>query len=348
MAPVFAPSMTSANARAGRPPGVLYASAPDGGELPVIDVTNPAFSLPYDETQMTKEVARFVQGERLRAKVPRPLQRAVLRLAARRSRLARDLYHASDGVVGGMTLYVAKLGPRMLGSDYATAIDRRIAASPPSWLARQRLEDMARLLAEGLAPVLSANPGRPLHFFDIAGGPSAATWNALLVIRSQSLELLQGRAIFIHVLDLDEEGPAFGARAVAALQGQGGPLRELDLRFERTAYDWQNADELRSVLAPTGASQGVVAVCSEGGLFEYGSDHEILTNLDAVRSGAPRQCVVVGSVTRAEAPPGFLREFTVRPRTLSAFRELAARAGFTIARAIERPLAYDVRLSRQQ
>ena len=57
----------------GRPRGVLYAKAPDGSELPVIDVTNPAFALPYDEAQMAKRIARFVRGERLRAKIPRPI-----------------------------------------------------------------------------------------------------------------------------------------------------------------------------------------------------------------------------------------------------------------------------------
>jgi hypothetical protein len=346
MASVFAPRMTSARRTEGRHGSVLYAAAPDGNELPVIDVTNPAFALPYDEAQMKKRIARFVRSERLRAKIPQTIQRAVLGLAARRSRLARALYHASEGVIGGMTLYVGKLGPRMLGRGYPTAIDRLMAAAPPSWLARVRLEDMVRLLAEGLSPVLAAHPGRPLHFFDIAGGPAADSWNALLVIAGEARKLLQGRAIAIHVLDLDEEGPAFGARAVAALRGDNGPLRNLDLRFERVAYDWKLADRLQSLLDSACASDAVVAVSSEGGLFEYGSDEEIVANLEAVRQGANTECVVVGSVTRAEGPAGFLREFTVRPRTLGAFRELAARAGWSIARAIERPLAYDVRLSR--
>jgi len=338
--------MTTARTSDGRPPGVLFVQAPDGGELPVIDVTNPAFALPYGEAEMKKRVALFLRSERLRAKIPQPIQRAMLRVAARRSRLARALYHAAEGVIGGMTLYVAKLGPRMLGSSYPTVIDRQIAAAPPSWLARLRLEDMVRLLAEGLSPVLAAHPGRPLHFFDIAGGPAAACWNTLLVVRSEARELLRGRAVAIHVLDLDEEGPAFGARAVAALHGEGGPLCDLDLRFERIAYDWQKADRLRTLLDATDASDAVVAVCSEGGLFEYGSDDEIVTNLEVVRRGASAECIVVGSVTRAEGPPAFLREFTVRPRTLASFRDLAARAGWSIARVIERPLSYDVRLSR--
>jgi hypothetical protein len=268
-------------------------------------------------------------------------------LAARRSRLARAFLHASDGVVGGMTLYVAKLGPHMLGSGYPSIIDRRFAAMVPSWLARVRLEDMARLLAEGLSPLLRAHAGRPLHLFNVAGGPAADSWNALLLLRQTAPELIRDRHIRIHVLDLDEAGPAFGARAVEALRGADGPLRDFDVQLRRVEYDWREVARLRRVFEGTVASQGVVAVSSEGGLFEYGSDDEIAANLGAIRDGAPDDTVVVGSVTRAEGPVEFLREFTVRPRTLHAFRELAARAGWNIARVIERPLAYDVRLSRR-
>jgi hypothetical protein len=289
----------------------------------------------------------FVGAERWRARVPQSLQRAVLGWAAGRSRLARALYHASEGVIGGMTLYAAKLGPSMLGEGYPTIIDRRIAAAPPSWLARVRLEDMARLLAEGLGPLLAAQATRPLHLFNIAGGPAADSWNALLLLRKDAPERLAGRANVIHVLDLDEDGPATGARAVDVLRGEGAPLHDLDLHLQRVAYDWRDGARLRSLLEETGASNALVGVSSEGGLFEYGSDEEIVANLEAIRAAAPNDAVVVGSVTRAEGPAEFLREFTVRPRTLAAFRELATRAEWTIARVIERPLSYDVRLVRR-
>jgi len=324
---------------------VYYATADDGNDLPVVDVTNPEFAPPYDEAQMARRVALFARAERLRARIPQSIQRSVLGWAARRSRLARAFYHASEGVISGMTLYVAKLGPRMMGDGYATAIDRRIAAAPPSWLSRVRLEDMARLLAEGLSPVLTAHAGRPLQLFNIAGGPAADSWNALLVLHQEAPELLRGRTIGIHVLDLDDEGPSFGARAVAALRGASAPLRDLDLSYQRVAYDWRDAARLQRLLDELGASRSALAVSSEGGLFEYGSDDEIMANLEAIRSAAPSDVVAVGSVTRADGPIEFLREFTVRPRTLAAFRDLAARAGWAIARVIERPLAYDVRLS---
>ena len=332
--------------RTAKIPGVFYALA-DGHDLPVIDVTNPAFALPYDEAEMARRVAIFARAERWRARIPKSIQRAVLGWAARRSRLAQAFLRASEGAIGGMTLYAAKLGPDLLGSGYPTAIDRQMAAAPPSWLSRVRLEDMARLLEEALGPLLVMHPARPLHLFNIAGGPAADSWNALLLLYRRAPEHLGGRPIVIQVLDRDEGGPAFGARAVAALRGEGAPLRDLDLRFRRVAYDWRDTAPLRRTLHEDGASQAVVAVSSEGGLFEYGTDQEIVGNLETIRDATPDDAIVVGSVTRAEGPIEFLREFTVRPRTLAAFRELAARGGWSLARVIERPLAYDVRLSRR-
>jgi hypothetical protein len=326
--------------------GVHYARTQDGSELPVIDVTHPAFALPHDEARMEKGVARFVRNERARARIPRSIQRAILQLASRRSRLARAFYDASEGVVGGMALYAAKLGPTMLGPGYSGFIDRLIAGAPPSRLARLRLEDMARLLADGLGPILAAKSGAPLHLFNIAGGPAADSWNALLWLQKERRGALGQRKIAINVLDRDEEGPAFGARAVAALRCEGGPLRELDVTFRRIAYDWRDTGALGALLGEIDTERDAVAVSSEGGLFEYGSDDEIVANLDAIRARTPSGCVVAGSVTRAEGPPEFLREFAVRPRTLRAFGALAQRGGWTVARVIERALCYDVRLSK--
>ena len=325
---------------------MLYAKTNDGSELPVVDVTHPAFAQRHDDVQMAKNVRRLVQGEKARARIPKPIQRVMLGWAARRSRLARALFYASEGAVGGMTLYAAKLGPNMLGNAHPSRIDRWIAASPVSRLVRVRLEDMARLLADGLVPALSVDPGRPLHLFNIAGGPAADSWNALLLLESEGRVDLRRRKIAIHVLDSDEEGPAFGARAVSALQGDGAPLGGLDLTFRGVAYDWRNASELRTVLEQVGAARAAVAVSSEGGLFEYGTDDEIVANLDVLRDAAPPDGIVVGSVTRADGPAAFFDLFTVRPRTLAAFRSLTERAGWSVARVIERPLSYDVCLSR--
>lgn len=107
------------------------------------------------------------------------------------------------------------------------------------------------------------------------------------------------RQISIEVLDADDEGPAFGEAALAALSGEAGPLGGIQVTFKHRQYDWANADALQPSLREAQA-QGAVVVCSsEGGLFEYGSDEEIVANLRMLRAD-PSVVAVVGSVTRAD------------------------------------------------
>ncbi|MFL5349083.1 MAG: hypothetical protein ACJ8AT_30150 [Hyalangium sp.] len=338
--------MTTLIPEKNKQPGVCYAVTGDGLEVPVIDVTHPAFAVELDDAAIAVMLEKFARDEQRRAKVPKPVQRLLLRLIVGRSVLGRGLLAGAGGVLGGMTMYLGKLGPDNLGQGWAKRVDRQIAAAPPTRLARLRLEDMARLLADGLAPALSARPQRPVQLFNIAGGPGADSWNALFLLRKEHPRELSGRRISIHVLDPDESGPAFGARAVAALRAEGGPLRELDVSFQHVRYDWRDVDPLRKLLRDAELGDAVVGCSSEGGLFEYGTDEEIITNLEALRLGTPGDSRVVGSVTRGDGPTRFAQEFTVRPRSLDAFRALVRRAGWEVASVITRPFSYHVSLKR--
>ena len=201
---------------------------------------------------------------------------------------------------------------------------------------------MARLIADGLAAVLAAHPARPLCFINVAGGPAADSWNALIHLQAEQPALLRDRAIAIAVLDVDDRGPRFGARAVAALSASDGPLRGVPIAFRHVTYDWAEAGELAALIAEQGA------ISSEGGLFEYGSDEEITANLAQVRAAAPSDAFVVGSATREGAPSRASRASSrvpTHPRTLEAFERLARDAGWIVDRAIARPFTYDVRLA---
>ena len=55
-------------------------------------------------------------------------------------------------------------------------------------------------------------------------------------------------------------------------------------------------------------AKGALVIClSEGGLFEYGSDSEIETNLKVLRTSV-EVLAVVGSVTRADEPAQHLHK----------------------------------------
>lgn len=330
-------------------PGVSYALTDDGVELPVIDITHPAFALAVSEAELSRLTDQFVREAKRREKVPAFLQRLFFRLVLRRSLLGRGIMGAAGAFLSGMSTYLLKLGPENLGEAYAGPIDRKIAASLPALALRLRLEDMARLLAERLGPALRTKPDRPLVLLDIAGGPAMDSLNALLLLAKEHPGVLAGRRISIHALDLEKEAPGFGRRALAALLGEGAPLHGLDLRFHYVPHDWKDVQELRELLDALRVDDPVMAASSEGGLFEYGSDEEIVANLETLGAGTPAETFLVGSVTRGDGPARYLNassKIPIQPRRLEDFRALVERAGWTVEQALERPFSYNVRLVR--
>ncbi len=179
-------------------PGVSYAlghlgpvgqgdvGAKDELELPVVDVTHPAFALAPTDAELAAAVARFLTEPQPLAGLPGFLRRPLLRLLLRGSVLARGIQSAEGGFLSGMNTYLLKLGPDNLGAAYARPIDRRIAAALPVMAVRLRLADMALLLAEALGPTLEARPRHPLRLVNIAGGPAMDSLNALIVLQARS------------------------------------------------------------------------------------------------------------------------------------------------------------------
>jgi hypothetical protein len=322
---------------------LLYATTDDGMNLPVIDVTHPAFAVSPTEAGLAAMAEQY-----LAESSDREQRLNAIRDTLSRTMLGRALMSASGSYLNGLDTYMFKLGPDNLGAE-AHPLDRRIAASFPALTARMRLQDMARLLAEGLAPRLAAEPRRPVQFINIAGGPAADSWNTVLHLARRDATLVRERKILISVFDRDERGPHFGARAVAALGAAGAPLNGLEISFLYFQYDWAAADGLRQSLEDLRAHDAVCAVSSEGGLFDYGSDEEIVANLAALRQATASDAILAGSVTRdcelvrSSRRPGGV---ATRPRTLEAFRSLAEQGGWAVDNVVERPFSFNLRLAR--
>lgn len=329
-------------------PGVRTARTDDGQTWPVIDITHPAFAQEPTDAELAASGAAFLAEAARRRRIPRFVHRLILRAVLRKSLLGPGLLAASGGFVTGLNTYLLKLGPDSLPAG-SSAIDRRIAESFPAISTQLRLKDMARLMADDLASRVVPRDGRPLTLVNIAGGPSADSLNALILLRQASPELTAGRRIEIGILDQDVHGPSFAARCAAALMADDGPLAGLDLHVTHVAYDWRRTDGLRRHLDDCRAAHAHVGISSEGGLFEYGSDAEIVENLRAMAQSGPPDARVTGSVTRGDGPARAAQAATdvrVRPRSLDQFGALAAAAGWTIDRAITRPFCFDVRLRR--
>ena len=324
--------------------GVVYAMTECGVRTAVIDVTHPAFAVTVSDEELAAMEKQYLTEMGRQTEVPTAVQEAL-----RNSTLGRGLMAASGTFLDGMSTYLLKLGPENLG-DGATAIDKRIAASFPAVVARVRLADVARLIADGLERSAAMEVRRPVLLVNIAGGSGADSWNALIRLQRERTGWLAGRKIAIAVLDMDSRGPAFGARAVAALGADGGPLGGLDVAFQYLSYEWSDVGRLAKTLEGLDAREAVCAVSSEGGLFEYGLDEEIVENLRVIHAGTASDAIVVGSVTRegevVRAWSG-ARRVNTRPRTLEAFRGLAEAGGWRLEEVVERAFSYNVRMVKR-
>lgn len=311
---------------------MIRAATRDGLLLPVIDVTDPRFAVPDDPDGLRRLFAAAdAEGQRNR-RLPNFVMRWLIRRAAKRSLMLRALFDEDATFLSGLSTYLMKLGADNLPPPYDGAMDRRVAAAPHLTLLRLRTQQVARLLAEGLAAELTNRPSAPLSFINIAGGPAIDSMNALILLRRRDGDLLR-RPIAIHVLDQDEAGPAFGRNALAALMQDGGPLAGLDVAFHHHPYDWNEPVSLERILGGLTVS-AIAAASSEGGLFEYGSDAAVIANLKALHAG--EVAMVAGSVTSDDESRRRMMtatRFKLVPRGLGGFAPLAETGGWRIARA---------------
>ena len=158
--------------------------------------------------------------------------------------------------------------------------------------------------------------------------------NLLILLNRDRSDILAGRSIRIHALDLESPGPIFGSRALQALQRPGAPLEGLDVTLEHTPYQWAEPQRLQSYLEIMNLQESVVAAASEGGLFDYGTDTEIRGHLKILHAMAPEHAVVAATTTPIDGP-GSAFNRTSGARTISrsreAFAELAANEGWEIS-----------------
>jgi hypothetical protein len=313
---------------------IVYATTPDGHRFPVIDVTDPAFTV--DDSHAAIETLRrtFHAMELQRKRMPKFLMRYFIRTAARRSLLARALLTPQDAVLDSLTTYAMKLGAAHLPPPYTDKIDLRLAASPFGTAMRLRVQQIAKLAVLGLRPLLDAERNAPLHMINIGGGSAIDTLNALILLRGSSPEMLN-RRVTIHVLDRDARGPVFGRNALAALSAEGAPLHGLDVQWEHLRYSWEDTAPLVQLIQTLVAQEGIIAASSEGALFEYPSDAIVVANLRALYAGGHGAKVVTGSVTRADeltVKTLAVSLFKLQPRGVPGFAALIQDTGFKVER----------------
>jgi hypothetical protein len=319
---------------------IYYATTAEGERLSIVDVTHPAFAVTVTDDELAVLSDGYVQGLSQRSTLPPQVMEAL-----QRSQLGRGLFAASGTYLSGIATYLLKLGPDNL-PDAAEEIDRRLAASFPALMTRLRLQDMTQLLVDGLTTTLRDARDRPLALVNLAAGVAADSWNALIVLRSAGL--LEQRAVSVVAFDREEAGSMFAGRAFEALRANGAPLAGVDVAFRHELYNWSDANRLVSLLQDVPASASC-AVSSEGGLFEYASDDDVVANLRVFHECTPKETIVVGSATREGNLSRASRAATgipTRARSLDAFTAVARDGGWKVSRVITRPFSYHLSLHK--
>jgi hypothetical protein len=100
-------------------------------------------------------------------------------------------------------------------------------------------------------------------------------------------------------------------------------------------------------LGDFGTGPCVVAVSTEGGLFEYGTDSDIVSNLEVLRATGPSWAIRRRKrhPRRRPEPPAPRDEWDTGQATRAGgVRRLAKRAGWRVETAIEKPFSDVVRL----
>ncbi|HUX22698.1 MAG TPA: hypothetical protein VMW69_15795 [Spirochaetia bacterium] len=340
--------MSTANVRKPIPeinkkPGMRYIWFDNRFELPVIDITHPAFDFRPSDDELEALERSTIHDLEEREKVPKLLQSLMLKFYLRGSVLASHITRSRGGYLDALGTYLLKLGPANLGSGYATKVDRAIASSLPCVSVRMRLRETAGLIAEAAARLLSGRRGVPLYLVDIAGGTAMDSVNALIVLMRDHHDLIKESRVELRILDRDDKGPAFGIAALEELRKAGAPLAEIAASAAHVAYDWSNTEQLGTTLDEVEGNDGVAVCSSEGGLLDYGSDEEITANLRALGRLSEDRRSFIGTISRVD---GFRNRINadsgaaLNLRNLEDFTAHTEAAGWRVKEARECPLCY--------
>jgi hypothetical protein len=272
--------------------GLSYVYTDCGLELPVLDITHPLFTASINEEGLEELCKESAQRAISMKEIPDAQKKLILETSYIFGRYFHKDPHAT--YLSGMSTYMLKLGPHLIGGGEERNIDRMISKGVISVAARMRLRDICGLQANALVPQLMTSVQKELCLINIAGGTAADSINTLILIKKENQSLLKNRKIEINVFDIDTDSPNFARRCLETLKAPGCHFHGLDISFNHIKYNWVDTGNLIDILAKK--RDCILIGASEGGLFEYASDEEIINNLDALYDGSPGDMQFTGSV----------------------------------------------------
>lgn len=263
--------------------------------LPILDITHPLFNASIDEQAYHLNCLKSARSIESLKKMPGFIRNIFVKMSS-----------VDNSYLSGMRTLLYKLGPHV-SRGIPLGFRDKWAMKQTSFMGlRIRLRDLCRLQSKLLETQLNQFPERNLCFFNIAGGAATDSINTLILIQESDPELLKGRKIEINICDIDTYGPAFAKRCIDVLKQPGERFHGLDITLNIIPYDWSQSETLLQLSLER--SGWIQLYSSEGGLFEYGSDSDIMDNLNHFYTHSPADARVTGSFIfdRAHVNPGYL------------------------------------------
>lgn len=279
-------------------PGLSYAYTGNGIELPVLDITHPLFLESINEEKLGKMLKEIEKKGDERAESFNNMPSFLKNFLANRSYIMAGflLRDTDDKFLSGISTLMMKFGPGLIGKGRKKFFDRLGSQSFGAVTLRMRVRDICKLQTGILADQLRKEKGKDLCFINIAGGTACDSINTLIIIQKKDPSLLAGRKIEINVFDIDSFGPDFAGRCVESLKSEGSYFRDLNISFNYINYNWNDQTILTEFLR---SRKEWIKICSsEGGLFEYASDEDIIQNLTVLYDNLQDDMKIAGSLIR--------------------------------------------------
>lgn len=279
-------------------PGVSYAFTKDGIELPVLDISNPLFISSIDEVKLERMIWEIAPEAKKRAESFNKIPAFIKRFLSKRSFIMAGMMEMTSGseYLSGLSTMMMKLGPGFIGKGRGKFLDRLGSGAVGAVMIRMRTRDTSRFLASSIISSLKASPGKDLCLINIGGGTATDSLNALILIHKSEPELISEIKIELNILDVDDYGPYFACRCAEALISETGVLNGIKLSCRHNSYNWRDVSGLGELLKRR--TEWVSIFSSEGGLFEYASEEDIVNNLRIISQNVRNGTSFSGSVVK--------------------------------------------------
>jgi len=275
--------------------GLSYAFTENGIELPVLDITHPLFLKSINEESLAKMLKEIEQKGEERAESFNNIHSFIKNFLANRSYIMAGfmLKDTDDTYLSGMSTLMMKYGPGLIGRGKGKFFDRLGSKALGATLLRMRVRDMSKMQSDVLYNQLRDEKDKKLCFINIAGGTACDSINSLIMVYKTNSSLLKNREIEINVFDIDKFGPSFAKNCVESLKSAGNYFSELNISLNHLNYNWNDTNLLIDFLSKR--KEWLIVTSSEGGLFEYASDEDIIKNLNVLHDKSPKNMKIIGS-----------------------------------------------------